>query len=83
MLGLLIDSALTPISEKENMNQQIKELIESTNRALENAEKDRKEILFGRNKYYRKAAVYDLNNSLEMLKHHYQILVKKIGGLDD
>ena len=65
------------------MNKSIKELIQSTNRALENAEKDRKEILFGKNKYHRKAAVYDLNNSLEMLKLHYQHLVKKIGGLDE
>lgn len=65
------------------MNKSIKELIESTNRALENAEKDRKEILFGRNKYYRKAAVYDLNTSLDMLKTHYHHLVKKIGGLNE
>lgn len=65
------------------MNKSIKELIESTNRALENAEKDRKEILYGRNKYYRKAAVYDLNTSLDMLKTHYHHLVKKIGGLNE
>ena len=65
------------------MNKSIKELIESTNRAVENAENDRKRILFGRNQYYRKAAVYDLNTSLDMLKTHYHHLIKKIGGLNE
>lgn len=65
------------------MTRSLKELIESTTEALENADKDRKRILFGRNQYYRKAAVYDLNTSLDMLKTHYHHLIKKIGGLNE
>ena len=65
------------------MNKSINELITSTNKAFEDAEKDRKEIIFGKNKWHRLAAVHDLNRSLDLLKLHYQHLLKKIGGSDE